>query len=315
MGPSHIPVLLNEVIEYLNCRPGGCYLDGTVGEGGHAEAILEASAPSGRLLAIDRDEQAIIQAQRRLSRFGERLILVQGDFKQLKEILNRQGIDKLDGVLLDLGLSSSQIEDAGRGFSFQSEGPLDMRQDQRQARTAADVVNKLSEAELARLIGEYGEERWSGRIARAIVRARQRGAIESTRQLERIISQAIPRAHHPRRIHPATRTFQALRIEVNRELEGLAAAIRDAVEALAVDGRVCVISYHSLEDRIVKRAFRRMSGQCSCPPELPQCVCGRQAVLRVITPKPVVPTAGEQKLNPRSRSAKLRVGQRLPLAA
>jgi 16S rRNA (cytosine1402-N4)-methyltransferase len=306
---------LSEVVEYLACRPDRCYLDGTVGDGGHSEAILEASSPSGRLIGIDQDAAAIAQAKERLMRFGGRVALVRSNFKQLKEILKQQGIDKLAGVLLDLGLSARQLEEARRGFSFQLDGPLDMRQDQRQALTAADLVNKLSQAELSRLFHKYGEERWSGRIARAIVNARQSGAIESTLQLAEVIKQAVPKAYHPRRIHPATKTFQALRIAVNGELAGLDTAIRDAVEALAVGGRICVISYHSLEDRIVKRAFRQMSGVCTCPPKLPVCACGSRALLKLVTAGPIVPTADEQRLNPRSRSAKMRVGERLPIAA
>jgi 16S rRNA (cytosine1402-N4)-methyltransferase len=245
MGPIHIPVLLKEVLEYIDCRESGWYLDGTVGAGGHAQAVLEASTPSGRLLGIDCDAAAITQAQKNLTPFGDRVVLVRGNFKQLKEILQQQGIDKLAGVRLDLGLSSQQIGQAQRGFSFQLDGPLDMRQDRCQARPAADVVNKLSEAELARLISRYGEERWAGQIAKVIHRARQKEAIESTRQLAQIISQAIPKSHHPRKIHPATKTFMALRIEVNGELEGLDKAVKDAVEVLAEGRRICIISYHS----------------------------------------------------------------------
>lgn len=311
MVKPHIPVLLKEVIEYLDCKSGGWYVDGTLGGGGHARAILEASA-SGRLLGIDYDEEAITRARKRLAGFGERVILVRGNFKELKKILIEQGIEELAGVVLDLGLSSSQIDTASRGFSFRLDGPLDMRQDRRQSKTAADIVNKLTPSELGQLFITYGEERWGNRIARAIVSARQKGAIETTLQLAGIVSQAIPKRYHPRKIHPATKTFQALRIEVNRELEGLSELIKDAVEALAVDRRICIISYHSLEDRIVKRAYRQMSGVCTCPPELPVCVCGRKALIKQLTTKPMVPTELELNTNPRARSAKLRVAQRLP---
>ncbi len=290
-------------------------MDGTVGGGGHARAILGASAPSGKLLGIDYDKEAIMRAGERLSKFGERVILVHGNFKELKKILINKGIEKLAGVILDLGLSSSQIDDAGRGFSFRLDGPLDMRQDRSRPKTAADIVNKLTQNELRQLFIKYGEERWGNRIAKAIVMARQKGAIETTLQLAEIIYQAIPKSHHPRKIHPATKTFQALRIEVNRELEGLAEVIKDVVEVLGVDRRICIISYHSLEDRIVKRAFKQMSGVCTCPPELPVCVCGRKALLRQLTAKPITPTMLELNTNPRARSAKLRVAQRLPMVA
>ncbi len=315
MGFTHIPVLLDEVVGYLGCKSAAWYLDGTLGEGGHSEAVLEAGAPLSKVLGLDYDEAAIERASQRLARFGERVILVHGSFKQAKEILEQQGIRELAGAVLDLGLSSRQLEDGQRGFSFQLDGPLDMRQDRRQGQTAADLVNKLPQAELRFLFSKYGEERWSSRIARAIVSAREKGAIETTLQLADIVSRAIPRAYHPRRINPATKTFQALRIAVNHELEGLDAAIRDAVEALAVGGRICIISYHSLEDRIVKRTFKQMSGVCNCPPEFPVCVCGCKAVLKQLTTKPIIPSEAEQKTNPRARSAKLRVAQRLPLAA
>jgi 16S rRNA (cytosine1402-N4)-methyltransferase len=315
MEPTHIPVLLKEVIQYLDCRSEGCYLDGTLGDGGHAEAILEASAPSGRLLALDQDDEAIGRAKERLLRFGERVIFVRDNFKRIKQVLAQQGMKELAGVVIDLGVSARQVENSRRGFSFRLDGPLDMRQDRRQLVNASRLVNNLSQKELERLIRKYGEERWSARIAKAIVSARSVGEIESTLQLAEIVTQAIPKAYHPRNIHPATRTFQALRIEVNQELEGLDEAISDAVRALAVGRRICIISYHSLEDRIVKHGFKRLSGVCTCPPKLPQCVCGQKAILKLLTSRPIIPTISEQNINPRSRSAKLRVAQRLPLAA
>ncbi len=320
MGFIHVPVLIKEVIEYLNCQAAVCqtvawYLDGTLGGGGHSEAILKASVSSGKVLGIDYDEAAIAQTAKRLAQFEDRVILVHDSFKNIKAILKQEGIDTLAGAILDLGLSSRQIEDGQRGFSFKLEGPLDMRQDQRQTETAADLINRLPHAELRRLIGTYGEERWSNRIAGAIVRSRENKAIKTTLDLAEIVSWAIPKAHHPRRIHPATKTFQALRIAVNQELTELDTAIKDILDALAVGGRLCVISYHSLEDIIVKQTFKQLSGVCSCPHEIPVCVCGRKAVVKQLTTKPVVPTEAEQQPNPRARSAKLRVAQRLPMAA
>ncbi len=315
MESSHVPVLQAEILEYLNCKPSGWYLDGTLGGGGHAEAILTASAPDGRLLGIDADVEAIERCQKRLAVFGQRVLLVKGNFKDLDEILIEYKIDCLAGIALDLGLSSDQLEDAGRGFSFQSDGPLDMRQDKSQKETAADLVNKLLQPELINLFTKYGEERFSKRISRAIIKARSENPIQSALGLADIIKGAIPKSHYPRRIHPATKCFQALRIKVNRELEGLSEAVLTGIDKLAAGGRICVISYHSLEDRIIKSAFRQVSGICKCPSDFPVCICGSRAKIKILTKKPVAPTAAEQALNSRSRSAKLRVAQKLPEAA
>lgn len=311
-GPSmplgeHVPVLLREVIEALRVRPGGRYIDGTVGLGGHAAAILEASAPDGALLGIDADPDALAIARKRLARFGPRVRLVQGNFRDVAEIAAREGFRPVAGVLLDLGVSSYQLGPLGRGFAFSVDQPLDMRMDPSLPISARDIVNSYSEEELADLIYRYGEERRSRAIARAIVRARP---VTTTGQLARIVEQAVGRAEQ--RIHPATRTFQALRIVVNRELDSLAAAVRAAHDLLeAPGGRLVVISYHSLEDRIVKEFIRQASRDCICPPALPTCVCGHRATLREVTRRPIRPSPAEVATNPRARSARMRVAERL----
>jgi len=306
----HQPVLVAKVVAALRCRPGGWYVDGTVGDGGHALAILAASQPDGRLVAMDRDGQALVRAKERLGEEAARVVWVHEDYRNLKAVLRREGLVGVDGVLFDLGVSSSQLEDASRGFSFLRDGPLDMRFDRRGSLTAAWVVNRWSEAELARIFALYGEERWSRRVAAAIVAARRKKPLERTRELAQVVAEAIPRRYHPRRIHPATRVFQALRIVVNDELRGLDGAIEAAVDCLLPGGRLCVIAYHSLEDRIVKEALRRLSGRCVCPPGTPVCECGHREVVKVLTPKPVTPGAEERQANPRSRSARLRVAER-----
>jgi len=309
---AHIPVLLAETIHWLAPRPGGVYVDATVGGGGHAEAILERIVPGGRLVGIDRDDAAIEAAARRLRRFGEAAVLVRENFAALKEVLAAQGLRQVDGVLFDLGASSLQVAEAGRGFSFQRPGPLDMRMDRRQARTAADLVNGLREPELAELIWRFGEERWSRRIARAIVAARP---LRTTDALAEVVARAIPRRSWPRGIHPATRTFQALRIAVNDELLNLDKAIPDAAEVLREAGRLCAITFHSLEDRTIKHTFLRLSRGCTCPPGASACTCGGKRWLRVLTRKPVVPTPEEIERNPRARSAKLRAAERIVTTA
>jgi len=302
----HQPVLYQEVLEGLRPRPGGRYVDATVGGGGHALGLLEASNPDGRLLAMDTDPAALEIARARLAPYGERVILVHANFARLEEIADRHGFRPVDGILLDLGLSSLQLADAGRGFSFQHDGPLDMRFDQSQGETAAQLVNRLSEAQLANLLWRYGEEPAARRIARAIVAARP---LRTTSQLAMVVSKAVPgRRHH----HKATRTFQALRIAVNRELEHLEAALPQAVKLLAPGGRLAVITFHSLEDRIVKELFRRESRDCLCPPAILECVCGHKATLRLITPRPIRPSQEEIQSNPRSRSAHLRIAERKP---
>lgn len=305
---AHIPVLREEVLELLQPRAGGIYVDATVGGGGHAEAILGRILPGGRLIGLDLDDAALELASARLARFGEAVTLVQGNFASIKEILARLGVRAVDGVLMDLGLSSMQVEEPGRGFSFNLEGPLDMRMDRRQPLRAADLVNELSEDALADLIWRYGEERWARRIASAIVRARP---LATTRELAAVVMEAIPRRAWPRAIHPATRTFQALRIAVNRELENLEKGLPDAVEVLREGGRICVITFHSLEDRVVKQTFLRLSRGCTCPPGTSPCQCGGRRWLRVLTKHPISPSPEEIRQNPRARSAKLRAAERL----
>ncbi len=304
----HVPVLLKAVMDALRPLPGGRLIDGTLGAGGHAEAWLEATGPDGRVLGFDRDASAAAMARARLSRFGERLRVVQASYAEMGEIAPAQGFGAVDAVLLDLGFSSLQIGDPGRGFAFRRDGPLDMRYDVRQPLTAADLVNGLSERELADLIFRYGEERHAQRIARAIVAERP---IASTVKLAEIVARAMPRSRE--RIHPATRTFQALRIAVNDELGELERALPQALGLLAPGGRLAVISFHSLEDRIVKQFMRRESQDCVCPPRQPVCTCGHVATLRVATRRPIEADDAEIAQNPRARSAKLRVAERAPV--
>ena len=292
---GHVPVLREEVLALLQPRPGGHYLDATVGLGGHAEAVLQASAPSGMLLGVDRDGEALALARQRLAPFGPRVSLIPGRYEELADL---PGIGKAyDGILFDLGASSLQLDSAERGFSFGREGSLDMRMDRSTGQTAADLVNRLSERDLADLIFRWGEERWSRRIARAIVTARQQAPIRTTTELASIVAGAVPRRAWPRHIHPATRTFQALRIVVNDELTGLGPALEAAVGLVRPGGRVAAISFHSLEDRIVKQTWRRLESS-------------RQA--RVLTKHPITPGEAEVAGNPRARSAKLRAVERAP---
>jgi len=301
----HVPVLYQEVLDGLQVKPGGRYIDATVGGGGHARGILMASAPEGKLLGIDADPTAVAVAREQLAEFGKRVILVQGNFAALEEIALEHGFCPVDGVFFDLGLSSMQLEAAGRGFSFQLDGPLDMRFDPGQTTTAADLVNTLSVEELAGILSRYGEETQAWRIARAIVAERP---INTTGELAALVGRTVGRR---RRIHPATRTFQALRMVVNQELECLAEALPQALRLLVPGGRLAVTSFHSLEDRLVKEFFRREARDCLCPPEAPICTCGHQATLGIITKKPIRPSAEELVANPRSRSAKLRIAYRL----
>lgn len=303
---GHRPVLLTEVVRLLDVRSGGVYLDGTVGAGGHAEAILEASAPDGRLLGLDLDPQSLARAQERLARFGDRVRLVRANFRYLDEVARDAGAASVDGVLLDLGLCSLQLT-SGRGFSFQEEAPLDMRFDPAAPVSAGDIVNRAPEGELARILSEWGEEPRARAIARRIVAARP---IRTARELATVVAQAV--GHRGGRTHPATRTFQALRIATNRELENLYGALEAAVRLLRPGGRLVVISYHSLEDRIVKQFIQREERDCICPPEVPVCRCGHRASLRSLTRKPVRPGADELRANPRARSARLRAAERLP---
>jgi 16S rRNA (cytosine1402-N4)-methyltransferase len=292
---GHVPVLLEETLELLAVRPGGLWVDGTLGTGGHAEAVLRATAPDGRLLGLDRDEEALERARARLDPFGARVRLEHADYRELPA---RLGDERASGILLDLGVSSLQLDDAERGFSFQREGPLDMRMDRSERGTAAELVNRMREGELADLIHEYGEEPFSRRIARAIARARESGAIETTTRLAEIVRRAAPKSRRPG-FHPATRTFQALRIRVNRELDGLGEAIEHAAACLRSGGRLVVIAFHSLEDRAVKQAFRSLAGRG----------------FSLLTRKPLRPGDAELRRNPRARSARLRALRREEVAA
>jgi 16S rRNA (cytosine1402-N4)-methyltransferase len=303
---NHIPVLLKETVEALAVQPGGRYVDCTLGGGGHAATILEHAAPGGQLLGIEADPAALKSATARLRRFDGSVLIVNDNFVNLGDICREHGFTPVNGILFDLGLSSLQLGEKGRGFSFQHDAPLDMRFNPAQALSAADIVNSYAEADLARLIFEYGEEEKSRQIARLIVRARP---LRTTAELAQLVERAAPGYH---RIHPATKTFQALRIAVNKELDHLTSALEQAEELLGHEGRLAVISYHSLEDRIVKNFFRAEAQGCVCPPELPQCVCRHEARLRLVTKGVVAPSLAEIEANPRARSAKLRVAERLP---
>jgi len=298
----------------LSPHPGSFQIDATVGGGGHAVRILEAVNPDGRLLGIDADPRAIERSSARLSGYGQRVILRQANFESMAEVAGESGFEAVDGILMDLGVSSQQLDHDDRGFSFRSSDELDMRFDTTVGIPASEVVATYSEARLADVFKRHGEERHARRIARAIVAARAEAPIATPARLAEVVTKATPRptSHRRRRIHPATRVFQALRIEVNRELETLPAALESAVELLRPDGRLCVISYHSLEDRIVKRFLARERRGCTCPPELPVCVCGKQPRVAGIGAQPQLPSDTEVASNPRARSAKLRAARRLP---
>lgn len=308
---SHTPVLLWECIEGLSIRPDGIYVDGTVGGAGHSSQIAARLTDGGRLIALDQDAAAIQTATERLSVFADRVTVVRSNFRELESVCRSLGVEKLDGVLLDIGVSSYQLSEAERGFAYQMDAPLDMRMDQRNPLTAYRIVNEYSEDALRRILFEYGEERFSGRIAAAILKAREQAPIRTTGELVRIVKSAIPAAARDGGHHPAKRTFQALRIEVNSELDVLEPAIRSAVRLLKPGGRVAVITFHSLEDRIVKQCFASLSSGCTCPKDFPVCVCGKRPQLRVITKKPILPSQAELEENPRSRSAKLRVAEKI----
>jgi 16S rRNA (cytosine1402-N4)-methyltransferase len=312
-GPDapHRPVLLHETVQLLAPERGGLFVDATLGLGGHSEAILRAS-PTTRVLGIDRDREAIEYARRRLALYESRCRLVHADFREVARVLAEADVEAVSGVLADLGVSSLQFDTAARGFSFRHDAPLDMRMDARgDEETAAELLARLPEEEIARIIFEYGEERKSRRIARLIVERRDEGRpVETTVELAELVARAVG---HKRteRIHPATRTFQALRIAVNRELEGLGEFVETAIDLLQPQGRLCVISFHSLEDRIVKRALRRLSGRCECDPRAPVCTCGARRAVELLTRRPVTATEEEVSENPRARSAKLRAARKL----
>ena len=300
---GHIPVLVEEVMTLLRCEPGKTYVDATLGGGGHALEILKRTAPDGIVIGVEWDEDAIIEAREVLMPLGERVKIFRENFIALPDVLRKMKIESVDGILLDLGLSSLQLEKAERGFSLKGEGPLDMRMDQRKAHTAADLVNHLSQQELADTLFEYGEERWARRIAKAIVRERDRAPIRTTPALRRIVHRVVPRRFHPRRIDVATQTFQAFRIRVNSELENLREILETGWRLLRKGGRMCVISFHSLEDRMVKETFKRLERESAD-------LLSPGGVMWVVTKKPVTPSEEERSRNPRSRSAKLRCAER-----
>lgn len=304
---KHIPVLLNECISNLGIKPDGIYVDGTLGRGGHSEKIAE-KLRTGRLIAIDRDETAIREAGERLAPFGERVKLVKANFRDIGAVLDSLGIDRVDGMLFDLGVSSPQLDDGERGFSYMADAPLDMRMDRDEALTAWNVVNEWPKPELERIIRDYGEERWWRPVAERIVAARP---VNTTLELVDVIKSAMPAKALREKQHPAKRTFQAIRIAVNDELGALADMLDTAMERLRPGGRLCVITFHSLEDRIVKSAVKSREDGCTCPPDFPVCVCGFRQTVRRVTKKPIVPSEEELEINPRSRSAKLRVIEKL----
>ncbi|AZR73044.1 16S rRNA (cytosine(1402)-N(4))-methyltransferase [Anoxybacter fermentans] len=311
MKQIHLPVLLEETIEYLQIKEDGIYVDCTVGGAGHSLKIVQSLGPKGHLIGIDQDENAIKRAKERLAPYSDRVTLVKDNFKNLKKVLYYRGFEEVDGILFDLGFSSFQVDDEERGFSYQKDAVLDMRMDRSQKLTARHIVNRWSEEELARIIKEYGEERWASRIAQFIVKERKRQPITTTEELVKIIKAAIPASARRSGPHPAKRTFQALRIAVNNELDVLKKALEGAIEVLKPGGRICVISFHSLEDRIVKHFFRDMARDCICPKDIPVCICNVKPVLKIITRKPITPKKEELKTNPRARSANLRVAEKL----
>ena len=311
MGAPHRPVLLEETLKYLVPERGGLFVDCTVGLGGHSEAILKSS-PDTRVLGLDLDPAALEYSRQRLAPFGERFRAVQTNFRKLETVLREAGEPDAAGILVDLGVSSLQFDSAERGFSFRFDAPLDMRMDPSSGPTAADLLQQLPEAEIARIIFEFGEERHSRRIARRIVERREQGQpVTTTAELAELVRLAVGGRKRQQPIHPATRTFQALRIAVNNELEGLGEFIEKSVDLLRPDGRFVAISFHSLEDRIVKRELRRLSGHCECPPRLPVCSCGARKAVEILTRRPVTPTDREVDENPRARSAKLRAARKL----
>lgn len=309
---KHKSVLLRETIEHLNIKPDGIYVDGTLGGGGHAYEVCKRLSSKGRFIGIDQDEDAVKAASRRLSEFEDRVRIIRSNYCKMREALAEIGIYKIDGVILDLGVSSYQLDDPGRGFTYRVEdAPLDMRMDQRQHFTAKDLLNTYSEMDLYRIIRDYGEDKFAKNIAKHIVAARKEKEIETTGELTEIIKRAIPAKVRMNGGHPAKRTFQAIRIELNRELEVLQDSLEDIIELLNPGGRLCIITFHSLEDRIVKNIFKKSEQPCTCPKEFPVCVCDRKSLGRVITRKPVIPSEEEVVYNSRSKSAKLRVFERI----
>ena len=304
---KHKSVLLNETIDGLNIKPDGIYVDGTLGGGGHAYEVCRRLGEKGSIVGIDQDAAAIEAASARLKDFGEKVTIVRSNYCDMKSKLHELGIDKVDGIVLDLGVSSYQLDTAERGFSYREDAPLDMRMDTRQKMTARDIVNDYTEADLYRVIRDYGEDKFAKNIAKHIVQARAVKPVETTAELSEIIRASIPMKFQKKSGHPAKRTFQAIRIELNRELDVLRDSLDDMIDLLNPGGRLCIITFHSLEDRIVKSAFRNNENPCTCPPDFPVCVCGKKSKGSIITKKPILPSEEELEYNSRSKSAKLRI--------
>lgn len=308
---NHTSVLLNETIEGLKIKPDGIYVDGTLGGGGHSFEIAKRLNDNGRLIGIDQDEAAILAAGERLKDFGDKVTIVRSNYRNALSVLHDLGIEKIDGMMLDLGVSSYQLDTQERGFSYRYDAPLDMRMDLRQTLTAKDIVNGYSETELFHIIRDYGEDRFAKNIAKHIVVARAKKPIETTGELNEIIRAAIPAKMRAEGGHPSKRTYQAIRIECNKELEVLKESLEELIGILNPGGRLCIITFHSLEDRIVKTAFKKAENPCTCPPSFPVCVCGKKSQGKVITGKPVLPCEEEMESNPRSKSAKLRIFEKI----
>lgn len=309
---NHYSVLLNETIENLNIKPDGIYVDGTLGGGGHAYQVASRLSEKGRLIGIDQDADAIAAAGERLKEFGDKITIIRSNYANMKEELHRIGVEKVDGIVLDLGVSSFQLDTPERGFTYRDESaPLDMRMDDRQSLTAKDIVNGYSEMDLYRIIRDYGEDKFAKNIAKHIVQERAKKPIETTGELMEIIRASIPMKVQVTGGHPAKRTFQAIRIELNKELEVLQNNLDDMIDLLNPGGRICIITFHSLEDRIVKTNFKRNENPCTCPSDFPVCVCGKKSKGKVVTRKPILPSEEELEVNSRSKSAKLRVFERV----
>lgn len=310
MDFKHISVLLDETIDGLDIKPDGIYVDGTLGGGGHSYEILKRLSPKGRLIGIDQDGEALKAAGERLKEFENQTTLVRSNYCEIDKVLKELNVEKVDGILLDIGVSSYQLDNLERGFSYKSDAPLDMRMDTRQELTAADVVNTYSENELFKIIKDYGEDKFAKNIAKHIVLARKEKPLETTKELSEVIKRAIPMKVQAKGGHPAKKTFQAIRIEVNQELTVLKESIDKMIDLLKPNGRICIITFHSLEDRIVKTKFRENENPCTCPPNFPVCVCGKKSKGKVITRKPIIPSEDEIEENKRAKSSKLRIFER-----